>query len=137
MNVVTINGYISSNGTYKVDEDGESKYTFIVSVQSPLSNTTNQIPVMCVKLLADECQSRLNIEDYVEITGELERNGNKVYVLASALIHKKSKARSEYVMRSTQFLQTYAPDEIMERIEKQLEKKRLRNEKSTKTKSTV
>lgn len=121
MNVVTINGYTKDKGKYSLN-DGVSEYLFIVNVVSPNKRTISPIPVKIEGHLADECQLKLNANDYVEITGELERDGNKVYVLGFNMVHRASKDRTTYVMRSTQFLQTYAPAEIMERIEKQLEK---------------
>lgn len=118
MNNISLTGRVLSKGQYKLNENtGEYEFRFHVSCYIPLVDQVKKIPCMCKGWLADESFSKMCENAYVEVEGCLDVSGNnKLYVLCNSVQIKRPRAKREFYIRSTDFLQYYKPNNILERI---------------------
>ena len=120
MNEVICNGYLQKKVHYVKDSiTGNYEYRFYLNVFSNRAESVSIIPFKCTGWLADEAYAKLEVGDYVEIVGELVRdNPQLMYVLVKELIYKKPKSRKQIHIKTSEFLQTFKPGEVIERLVK-------------------
>lgn len=126
MNVATINGYVRGKIYYGPDSDLAYRVIcrFEVASTTPCNKGVSFIPVKCVDFLADKCMAELSEGCYVEIIGELVKvEGHSLYLHATSIIYKKPKERNQIMLRTTEFFQTYKPEQILKRINQYGKKK--------------
>lgn len=119
MNEVICNGYLQRKVHYVKDKiTGNYEYRFYLNVFSAKADGVSVIPFKCTGWLADEAYSKLQVGDYIEIIGELVRENQIVYVLVKELVYKKPKSSRQVHIKTSEFLQTFQPSEVIERLVK-------------------
>ena len=118
MNTIAINGYVIEEGKYVNNTElDQFEYQFFLKVYSTLTNSVSAIPCKCVGWLADKAYSNIIKNSYVELVGEIVREKeNKIYVLVTSMISKKPKGKRQYYIKTTEFLETYNPKNVIERL---------------------
>ena len=78
----------------------------------------------------DYCYAELSEGCYIEVVGQLERisKHHNMYVFVQNLVVQKPKARRQTQIRTTDFLQTYQPANVLKRLNEHAEKRRKEEE---------
>lgn len=126
MNNVSISGRVLRKGLYKKSEEsGKFEFRFYISSYTPSCDKVQRFPCYCEGWLADEAFSKICENCYVEVVGNLEVSTNgRVYVHCNSLVTKKPRSKREFYIRTTDFLQYYKPENVLERLEDGKKKKK-------------
>lgn len=123
MNNVTLSGYAYGKAKYKLNPENNNECNFYIRCYSTYSKDSTLIPCKCEGWLADQAYAKLSENAYVEAYGELIReNSQKIYVKLLTLSVKKPKCRTQFYIRSTEFIEAYSPKSVIERLENDKEK---------------
>lgn len=119
MNSVTISGYVLDKTIYRKCEDDPTKmeYYFLVYCYEPFTKTNSKIPVRAYGSLANECYAHLCTNCYVEVNGGLVRpNETSFYVQVKDIVYRRPRSKRTYQYTSTEFIETFAPSQLIERL---------------------
>ena len=119
MNSVIVSGYVLDKTIYRKCKDDPTKmeYYFLVYSYEPFTRTNSKIPIRAYGAMADECYAHLSTNCYVEITGGLVRpNESTFYVQVKDIVYRRPKSKRIYHYTSTEFLDTFAPSKLIERL---------------------
>jgi RecJ-like exonuclease len=125
MNTVILNGHVGKDIYYggDIDMKGQVVCKFYVATSNPTLEETSLVPCVCLDWLAQRCYAGISEGCYVEIIGELvKRRGKSLFVNVQSMVYKKPKSKKQYTIRSTEFLQTYKPANIMKQLNDYAEK---------------
>ena len=80
--------------------------------------------------MCDYCYAELSEGCYLEVIGQLDRHSkyHPLYVFVTNLVVQKPRSRRQMQIRTTDFLQTYQPAKVLQRINEVAEKKRKEEE---------
>ena len=131
MNLTVINGYYASGYLTKTP-NGNKCFKFFVLVTIPHKKGSTTIECKAYNELCDYCYTELSEGCYVEVIGQLDRHSanHPMYVLVTNLVVQKPKSRRQLQMRTTDFLQTYQPAQVLKRLNQHAEKKRKEEEQN-------
>lgn len=118
MNSVTLSGYVLDKEIYrKSKEDDKYEYFFLLYCYEPFTKTHSKIPIRTSGTLATECYTNLTKNCYVEINGGLvKKDDGTFYVQAKDLVFRRPKGKRTYQYTSTEFIETFAPSKLIERL---------------------
>lgn len=125
MNTVILNGYVGKDIYYGGDIDMFNQIVckFYVATTNPSLESTSLVPCVCLDWLANKCYAGICEGCYVEVIGEIVKRPRKsLFVQVQSMVYKKPKSKKQYSIRSTEFLQTYRPANIMKQINDYAEK---------------
>lgn len=116
MNKVIINGYLQKKADYVKDEYGKAEFRFFLNTYSYSFNESFPIPFKVAGDKATECWAKVSVGDYIEVVGEIVRpNPQSMYVMCQDIMCRKPKSKKEYYLKTTEFLEFYNPESVIEK----------------------
>ena len=124
MNFVVCNGYIQKKTEFVRNDIGQEEFRFFLNSYSYYFKEAYPIPFKIVGDKATECYAKLEEGDYLEVTGELIRpNKNSMYVMCKDISVRKPKSKKEFYIKTSEFLEFYNPQRIINHINEKKVKK--------------
>lgn len=115
-----------------MNDEGQNEYRFFISATSKQLNEVFAVPIKCLGQMASEVYAQVTEGDYVELVGELIRLApDKCYVLAKEVLYKKPNSRTSYYIRSSEFLELYSPQKVLEKMTGKKEDELLKEQRIT------
>lgn len=124
MNFVICNGYLQKKSEYVKNDMGQEEFRFFLNSYSYYYKEAYPIPFKIVGDKATECYAKVEVGDYIEVTGELVRpNKTSMYVVCKDVLIKKPKSKKEYYLKTTEFLEFYSPERLITKVNEKKAKK--------------
>lgn len=124
MNLVIASGYLQKKSEYVKNELGQDEYRFFLNAYSYYYNEAYPVPFKIIGDKATECYAKFETGDYLEVTGEIVRpNPKSMYIMCKDITCKKPKSKKEYYVKTTEFLEFYSPERIINQVKEKSSKK--------------